>query len=395
MSRLKKIVGILFSSILILVLAVFISASLYDSPEYARRLLMYGQSDINDRAIFPERPIQNGGNVSVLEKGNGGIPETLTWTLPSGEARTASWEEVFSRTDTKAFIVIRDDKIIYEGYFNGATRDTINTSFSSAKSFNSALIGAAIADGLIESADDPVIKYVPEIAGRGLDTLTIRDLLLMSTGIRYAEHPTPFGDDALTYYSPDLRRTALRVRASGAPIGDEWLYNNYHPLLEGLIIERVTGVNVSEYLQEKFWKPMGAEYSASWSLDSEASGFEKMESGINARAVDYARFGLVFLHTGTWNGSQILPEEWVSESTTPEDAWKVPSLSGLSLYYKYHWWGFQNEDGTYDFMALGRYWQVVYVAPRRNVVVVRLGDDPNSYPVNWTEAIHNLIDQME
>jgi hypothetical protein len=288
MSRLKRILGILFFSILALVLVVFISASLYDSPEYARRLLMYGQSDINDRAIFPERLIQNGARVSVLEEGNGVLPDTLTWTLPSGELRTASWEEVFSRTDTKAFVVIRDDRVIYEGYFNGATRDSIHTSFSSAKSFNSAMIGAAIADGLIESVDDSVIKYVPEIAGRGLDTLTIRDLLLMSTGIRYAEHPTPFGDDALTYYSPDLRRTALRVRASGAPIGGEWLYNNYHPLLEGLILERATGMSMSEYLQEKLWKPMGAEYSASWSLDSEASGFEKMESGINARAIDYA-----------------------------------------------------------------------------------------------------------
>ncbi len=395
MSRLKKALRILFFSAIIFILAVFISASLYDSPEYGRRLLMYGQSDINDRAIFPERSIQNGEIVSVLEKGNGKIPETLTWTLPNGESNTASLDEVFSRTDTKAFVVIQDDRIVYEGYFNGATRDTINTSFSSAKSFNSAMIGAAIADGLIESVNDPVIKYVPEIAGRGLDTLTIRDLLLMSTGIRYAEHPTPFGDDALTYYSPDLRRTALRVRASEAPIGGDWLYNNYHPLLEGLILERVTGMGVSEYLQEKFWKPMGAEYSASWSLDSEASGFEKMESGINARAVDYARFGLIFLHNGAWNGNPILPEEWVRESTTPEDAWKIPSLSGLSLYYKYHWWGFENADGTYDFMALGRYGQVVYVAPRRNVVVVRLGDAPNSYPVNWTEAIHNLVDQME
>lgn len=393
--RLKKILAIVVLIALSIFVILFIAASVYDSPEYARRLLTYGQSDINDYFIFPERPIQNGDVVSVLEQSDGTIPETLTWTLPNGEARTASLDEVFSRTNTKAFLVIRDDRIIYEGYFNGATRDSINTSFSSAKSFNSAMIGAAVADGLIESVDDPVIEYVPEIAGRGLDALTLRDLLLMGKGIRYVEQPTPFGDDALTYYSPDLRRAALRVKASGDPIGGGWRYNNYHPLLEGLILERVTGMSVAEYLQEKFWKPMGAEYPASWSLDSEASGFEKMESGINARAVDYARFGSIFLHNGFWNGNQILPEEWVREATSPEDAREVPSLSGLPLYYKYHWWGFENADGSYDFMASGRFWQVVYVAPRRNVVVVRLGDDPNDYPVNWSEAIHDLVDRME
>lgn len=394
-SRLKKILAIVLLIPLSIFVMLLIAVSLYDSPEYARRLLVYGQSDINDYLIFPERPIRNGNDVSIIEKGDGVIPETFTWTLPGGKARTASLEEVLSNTDTKAFIVIRDDRIIYEGYFNGVTRDSILTSFSSAKSFNSAMIGAAIAEGLINSVDDPVVKYIPEISNRGLDKLTLRHLLLMSTGIRYVEQSTPFGDDALTYYSPDLRRTALRVRASGDPIGGEWLYNNYHPLLEGLILERVTGMHVAEYLQEKFWKPMGAEYPASWSLDSEASGFEKMESGINARALDYARFGLIFLHKGFWNGVQILPEEWVRESTSPDNAWEVPSLSGLSLYYKYHWWGFKNADGSNDFTALGRYGQVIYVAPRKNAVVVRLGNDPKSYPVNWSEAIHNLIDRME
>jgi len=394
-SRLKKVLVIFLAALFSLFLIIVIAASLYDSPEYARRLLVYGQSDINDYHIFPERSIQNGDPISALEISGGAIPDTLTWAFLTGESRSATLEEVFSRTNTKAFIVIRDDKIVYEGYFNGAARDSIHTSFSSAKSFNSAMIGAALADGLIESVDDPVIRYVPEIAGRGLDALTIRDLLSMSTGIRYAEHPTPFGDDALTYYSPDLRRTALRVRASGAPIGGGFHYNNYHPLLEGLILERATGMSVSAYLQEKFWKPMGAEYPASWSLDSDASGFEKMESGINARAVDYARFGLIFLHNGTWNGSQILPDAWVRASTSPENAWKVSTSTNLPVYYKYHWWGIENTDGTYDFMALGRYYQIVYVAPRKNAVVVRLGDDPSSYPVDWVVSIHKLVDQME
>jgi CubicO group peptidase (beta-lactamase class C family) len=228
------------------------------------------------------------------------------------------------------------------------------------------LIGAAIADGVIDSLDDPVIQYIPEIAGRGLDTLTIRDLLLMNSGIRYVEggelpfYMVPFADDVITYYSPDMRKVALSVEASGAPIGESFRYNNYHPLLEGLIIERATGMHVAEYLQERFWKPMGAEFPASWSLDSDASGFEKMESGINARARDFARFGLIFLHNG---------------------------------YYKYHWWGINNDDGSYDYFAQGRYDQIVYVAPRKNVVIVRLGNAPDE-KLFWVLAIHDLVDQL-
>ena len=163
----------------------------------------------------------------------------------------------------------------------------------------------------ISSVDDPVIKYVPEIAGRGLDTLTIRNLLRMDTGIRYRSEDdilAPFSDDALTYYPPDLRQVAFGVQPGKTPIGAAFHYNNFHPLLEGLIIERATGMRVAEYLQERIWKPMGAEFPASWSLDSEASGFEKMESGINARAVDYARFGLALppsMDSGT--GSKSCP----------------------------------------------------------------------------------------
>ncbi len=197
-----------------------------------------------------------------------------------------------------------------------SSREDINTSFSVAKSFDSAMIGAAIADGYITSVNDPVIKYVPEIAGGELDTLSIRNLLRMDTGICYRSEDdilAPFSDDALTYYPPDIRKIAFGVQPGNTAIGSAFHYNNFHPLLEGVIIERASGMPVAEYLQERIWKPLGTEFDASWSLDSQKSGFEKMESGINARAVDYARFGLLYLHNGFWNGQQILPAAWIAE----------------------------------------------------------------------------------
>jgi hypothetical protein len=400
--KLGKGFAILLGLIVLFFVTMFIAMSIFNSPTYAWRVLRYGQSDIGDAHIFPERPVQNGTSYSLIERGDQGTPSEVEY-LYKNESRKEVLEDLLRRTGTRAFLILKDDKLIYETYLE-SSRKEINTSFSSAKSFNSALIGAAIADGSIGSVNDPLIKYIPEITGRGLDTLTIRDLLLMNSGIRYVEggerpfYYAPFADDALTYYPPDLRKVALSVEASGAPIGKAFHYNNYHPLLEGLIIERATGMHVAEYLQEKFWKPMGAEFPASWSLDSEASGFEKMESGINARAIDFARFGLIFLHNGSWNAAQILPESWVRESTEPlrpdPRTWETMTYwLDYDGYYKYHWWGINNPDGTYDFYAHGRYDQVVYVAQRKNVVIVRLGDQLDEN-VRWGLVIHNLVDQL-
>jgi CubicO group peptidase (beta-lactamase class C family) len=402
LKKLGKGVAILLGIMVVFFAMLFIVLSIFNSPTYAWRVLRYGQSDIGDYKIFPERAISNGEKVSLIEKGEESIPSEVAYPSVDG-TRIEILDEVLRRTGTRAFLIVKDDKLIYETYLE-SSREGIHTSFSSAKSFNSALIGAAIAEGKINSVDDAVIQYIPEIAGRGLDQLTIRDLLLMNSGIRYVEgnelpfYYAPFADDPLTYYPPDLRKVALRVEASGAALGEAFHYNNYHPLLEGIIIERVTGMHVAEYLQEKFWKPMGAEFPASWSLDSTESGFEKMESGINARAIDYARFGLIFLHDGFWNGVQILPEDWVRESTEPlrpdPRTWEsAPFWPQAGGYYKYHWWGINNPDGSYDFFAHGRYDQIIYVAPRKNVVIVRLGDALDG-SIPWPLVIKDVVDKL-
>ncbi len=398
-----KKVFYVFASLILLVMIAFLAASLIESPAYTWRLIRYGESDINDHLIFPTREIENGSDVSEIPAMSGAVPSEVE-SLYKGEMRSEKLEEFLERTGTRAFLIIKDDALIYEKYFN-SSRDAINTSFSAAKSFNSALIGAAISDGYITSVEDKVIEYIPEIAGRGLDDLTIRDLLLMNSGVRYKERSElPFynlllADDARTYYSTDMRKLAMSVKPDNTTIGEAFHYNNFYPLLEGLILERATGMHVAMYLQERFWKPMGAEYPASWSLDSESSGFEKMESGINARALDFARFGLIFLHNGLWNGTQILPEDWVAESTQPLNLdtrdWGMQSFwPQIGGYYKYHWWGFDYGDGSYDFFAHGKFDQLIYIAPRKNTVIVRLGDAPDNNVV-WPIVLANLVDQLD
>jgi len=403
LKNLGKVLLSLIGIIVFFILTLFIAMSMFNSPTYAWRILRYGESDIEDDRIFPERVILNGTATAFIERAGQDTSYEVQYPYAGG-TRKEPLEALLERTGTRALLILRDDKLIFESYLDSSAQD-VHTSFSAAKSFSSALIGAAIAEGQIESVNDTVVAYIPEIAGRGLNSLTIRDLLLMNSGIRYQSNDEipfyriPFGDDALTYYPPDLRKVALDVQARADPVGRAFRYNNYHLLLEGLIIERATGVHVAEYLQEKFWKPMGAEFPASWSLDSKQSGFEKMESGINARAIDYARFGLIFLHDGSWNGVQIIPEDWVRESTEPlrpdPRIWESsPSWPDLGGYYKYHWWGINNPDGSYDYFAHGKFDQIIYVAPRRNAVIVRLGDarDPS---VSWPLVLYTLIDQLQ
>ncbi|GAB4350528.1 MAG: hypothetical protein Kow0099_34140 [Candidatus Abyssubacteria bacterium] len=252
--------------------------------------------------------------------------------------------------------------------------------------------------------DDRVIEYVPELKGRGLDGVTIRHLLMMASGIEYYENGMPWGHDALTYYYPDLRKIALTVTPVEAP-GRHFLYDNYHPLLVGMVLERATGGTVSEYLAEKIWKPLGMEYAASWSLDSEKSGFEKMESGINARSIDFAKFGRLYLRKGDWNGKRLISEEWVIESTSPPavadyDAY-YRSHGGFSGeffrsgtgYYKYFWWGYQRENGAYDFIAVGHLGQFIYVCPNKNLIFVRNGKKLGKVD-NWTELLCSMAERL-
>jgi CubicO group peptidase (beta-lactamase class C family) len=215
------------------------------------------------------------------------------------------------------------------------------------------------------------------------DNITIKNLLTMSSGLRYVEEGLPWSDDTKTYYDTDLRSLALSSKIEEAP-GKRFHYNNYNPLLLGMILERATYKPVSQYLEDKIWKPLGMDAPASWSLDSDRSGFEKMESGINARAIDFAKIGRLFLINGNWNGNQIISEEWVNESTRPDTATDpVP-------FYQYMWWVDPlSVDGTrYNFYAVGNYGQFIYVIPEKNIVIVRHGY--KSEYDNWTDLFKQL-----
>jgi CubicO group peptidase (beta-lactamase class C family) len=343
------------------------------------RAMVWRESDVGDQHRFPARRIPAGARASRLP---GGVEANL---LVNGEAPL---DEFLRATDTLAFVVVHDDRLVYQRYFQGSARDTLQTSFSAAKSFLSTLVGIAIDEGLIGSVEDPVTRYLPELVERDPEfrRITLRDLLTMTSGIRYHEGGF-LGDDTYTYYGVDLRDIALNRTRIADPPGS-WHYNNYNPLLLGLILERTAGTSVADFASTRLWRPLGAEADATWSLDSEDSGFEKMESGVNARPVDYARFGLLLLHGGEWNGRRILSRSWVRAATG------VDATSPSASYYSYGYFWWLDPDHPGRFYAFGKYGQFIYVAPDADVVVVRLGRDSGVDRVTWLATFGEIADQL-
>jgi CubicO group peptidase (beta-lactamase class C family) len=382
--------------------SVILVASLTTEQSYWARIVAWKNAGFYDFATkFPSRPIPNGATVSRLAPAPKTILsyfETVTFNR-RGEEMTQPLEAFLASTGTTAFLALKDDQLLFEGYYNGADRTSTQTSFSVAKSVGSALIGAALADGFIGGLDDPITRYLPELAGRpGLDQITIRHLLTMTSGLHYngtGSGGGPFGHDARAYYDPDLRALALRIQAD-VPPGSRWQYDNFHPLLLGLILERATKRSVSDYLSEKLWRPLGMEAPASWSLDSRHDGFEKMESGLNARAVDFARFGLLYLRGGSWDGRQVLPRDWIEASTRHDPEVTGPASSprgqewARSLDYGYMWW--IDPAVPVRLFAVGNFGQYVYVAPDRGAVLVRFGVRYGD--LNWLDVLRELASRL-
>lgn len=359
-----------------LVLA-WLAAHLFTASSQLARALVWMDSDVDDYKRFPLRRIANAAPRFDFLQPSAALRERYAPVfakVPGGRGQdgaTQTLDEFLERTDSAAFLVIKDDTLLVERYFNGYDHDSIVTSFSIAKSFVSALVGIAIAEGRIASIEDPVTLYVPELLQRDARyrDIRLRHLLSMASGMRYEENGMPWGDAARTYYSPDLRALALESPITGAP-GQTFNYNNYHPLLLGLVLERTTGQPVAHYLEQKIWQPLGMEAPGSWSLDSEKSGFEKMESGINARAIDFAKFGRLFLHEGNWNGQQLVPAQWVAASTRRDTS------TDPAPFYQYFWWVNARAGGNHYF-ASGNHGQKIYIIPEQQLIFVRFGrSDP-------------------
>jgi CubicO group peptidase (beta-lactamase class C family) len=341
---------------------------------------------MNDIHRFPLREIPNGAGTFRFSAQTPGRYDTLFAPLTVKQKEVdvvQAFDAFLEERDTYAFLVIRRDTLVYEKYFHGRERQSIETTFSISKSFVSIAAGIAIDSGWIHSIHDPITRYLPELRERdpAFDAMTIEHLLTMTAGMRFRRGKTPWSDEARSYYDPNLRAVALS-REMADPPGSRFQYNPYNSIVLGLAVERASGRPLTKLLSETLWSRIGADQPASWSLDSHAHGFEKMESGFNATAIDLAKVGRLFLRNGEWDGDRILGQAWVRASVEPDSAAGRPR-------YGYFWWVAPIEAESSRYYAEGRFGQFIYVVPDRELIIVRTGRSDGD--VSWVSVFERIV----
>jgi CubicO group peptidase (beta-lactamase class C family) len=277
-------------------------------------------------------------------------------------------------------LIAKDEQILFEHYQYGRTDRDRFVSQSMVKSITGLLVGLAIADGAIRSVDDPAKTYVPGFRGFEFGRTPIRDLLHMSSGVEFGEE----ADDGR-----DLNRLWRDMVAGGwiadkgtvnsivqfnhriAPPGTRFHYASIEPDVLGMVLRNAIGKSLSEYLQEKIWRPIGTEADASWLLDAE--GFELPHFGFSAALRDYARLARLLAHDGVWNGRPIIPSRWMIEATTvrPSDGHLAPGRAHRDFGYGYLLWLLP--WGHRQFAMFGDFGQRVCIDPASKIVLVQTG----------------------
>ena len=320
--------------------------------------------------IFPTRTIKAGDTVSALP-----YAATPLSDMPI-QANGKSYDlfDYVSQNRLVGLLAIKDGHIVHEYYDQGIGPDTRWMSMSMAKSVSTTLVGAAIKDGFIDSVDDQLVKYLPELSGSGYDGVSIKHLLQMTSGVKW--------DDTHTVAESE-RRTMLDLQVGQKPgeimkfmaslpriaePGTVWNYSTGETHVVGALVKAATGKWLSDYCSETMLSRLGMQADAAWWLES-PDGLEVAGSGICANLHDYARLGLFALNGGVIDGESVVPEGWFTEATEPRMAGSDP------LNYGYMWWPVPDRDGDFKegaFSARGIFGQYIYVNPSRGIVLTVL-----------------------
>ncbi len=322
---------------------------------------------------FPSKKLDASEEVYVLPRAEKDLPKIFSFQNTARKIQ--DWIE---DTQTQGLIVIKNGVIRYENYFRGHSDDQLHISFSTAKSFTSAMVGIAIDEGYIQSVYDPVDKYVPSLKDSGYEGASIKNVLQMSSGVNFTEdyaHPDiPYGIDdfmdAWLYGNMDEHVATLPKYNKAGKFN---VYRSTDTHVLGMVVRKATDRDFTEYMTEKLWKKMGTEKEAYWCCDP--AGNEGVMGGLNATLRDYARFGLLFLNEGrNYQGEQIISQKWIKDSYTPDGPHLMPGkdnpLSPLEPFgYGYQWW--LPELPEEDYCAMGIFGQYIYINRKYKVVIAK------------------------
>ncbi|HIJ81431.1 MAG TPA: serine hydrolase [Desulfuromonadales bacterium] len=343
----------------------------------------------NTDKIFPTRIVKSGGKPSPLQFSDTQI-KALSFT---SAGKTYDLPDYVALNRNVGLLVLKDGKIAFEHYDYGITPKTRWMSMSVAKSFVSTLVGAAVKDGFIASINDPVTKYLPQLKGSAYEQASVRDVLMMSSGVKWDE----------TYVDPKSDRRKLlelqiasnkegaifdimKTLPKATEPGKKFNYNTGETVLIGEIVQAATKMHLADYLSKKIWIPLGMEDDGLWWLDS-PNGHEVGGSGLLATLRDFARFGQFILNGAQIDGKKIVPDWWLADATSAKPIEGVPNPNG----YGYQFWTIKAAPGSIHdgaFMGRGIHGQYLYINPKYNVVISGLG--ARSKPVG-----KNAIDDLD
>ena len=351
MSKILKWIFIVITSLILLLYAFNIEYLI----KGVRTIYLTGNNTafISDYEYFDNREIENSN------------PEP--WPIHKNYNQFVETEELKvlnEQRETKSFLVIKNDSIVFEKYYDGYDENSLSNSFSVAKSIVVSLMGKAIMEGKIKGLDQPVSDYFDEYKEGLASELTVGDLASMSSGMKWNEkYYSVINITSESYFTDDLRSVILRQKIIDKP-GQSFRYSSGDTQLLAMVIEKATGTTLSDYLSEKFWKPMGAENNALWQLDSDNYGMEKAYCCIASTARDFARFGKLYINNGKWDNEIILDSSFVELAIKP--------VFDSSPYYGYGWWLY-NYEGKKVFTMNGHRGQFVISFPEENIIIVRQG----------------------
>lgn len=333
--------------------------------------------------IFPSRPLPASTQPFVFPKQERPIPGSYVF---NGETRQRT--AFLKKTHTTGLMVLKDGVILHEEYRLGAGPASTLTSWSMAKSVVATLVGIAHKEGRIASLDDKASTYIPELQGKAYGEATVKDLLRMASGVKF--------DENYASKTSDISQLFYKVFIFGMPIDDAvkdlpaenkpgttFHYKSVDSQVLAWVLRRATGKSVVAYASEKLWQPLGMQDNAFWNLDR-PDGNELAYCCLNTTLRDYAKLGQLYLQQGKWQGRQILPEDWVKETTQRPEPWLAAGHGYAERGYGYHWWLPKNPD--HEFFANGVWGQTIFVNENAGIVIVKTSVDPD-FKANTAEMI--------
>ncbi|MEW6744053.1 MAG: serine hydrolase [Planctomycetota bacterium] len=322
---------------------------------------------------------------------------TITYTYRQA---TYSIQDYLARHPVTGLLIAKDDTILVEHYQYACTDRDRFLSQSMAKTITGMLIGIAVSEHLIDSIDDPVADYVPELAESEYGKSSIRDLLHMSSGVRFHENYSGEDDDerfeVALLFGPSKSPAEIILQFNNriAPSGTKWAYASIESYILGLVLRGATGTTVADYLEEKIWKPIGAEADATWVVD--VTGNDMTHGFFSAVLRDYARFGRLLAYDGIWEGREVIPRQWILDATTVPQA--RPDLARVleGIGYGYQIWILPGERRM--FALLGTRGQRIFVDPQSKLVMVNtavrksFANDPGVYETGalWSAVVRQF-----